>query len=275
MRHVGRCTLLGALLAGVVAGCSGEHPAPASGRNLVITGSYAMAPLVKEIARRFEASHPGVRVEVQAVGSARGVSDTQQGLADVGMVARDLRADETANLRAAVLARDGIGLVVPQTNPIAGLTDSQVISLFTRAATNWKQVGGPEGPVTVVSLNEARALAQAFAEHFKLKTGQVRFDIVGSDGEQALKTVAREPFAIGYATVGQVSASALGVRLVPLNGVPATTANVANGTYTFVRPLLLVTRDPPLGMAREFIEFARSPEVRDLIEKAHEVPAVP
>jgi phosphate transport system substrate-binding protein len=269
-----RCGVLWAgMLLGLLAGCRQE--APPTGQNLVITGSYVMAPLVKEMARRFEEAQRGVRVEVQAVGSARGISDTQQGLADIGMVARQLRPDEAGGLQAAVLARDGICLVVPRSNPIPNLTEAQVIALFTRAATNWKQLGAPEGPITVVSLHEGRALAQAFAEHFRLKTGQVRSDVVAADAEQAVKAIARDPFAVGYATVGQAAAAAdsLGLRLVPFQGVQASTANVANGTYTFVRPLLLVTRGPPLELAGRFIEFARSPAVRELVEAAHEVPA--
>ena len=50
-----------------------------------------------------------------------------------------------------------------------------------------------------------------------------------SDGEQALQAVARNPLAVGYASLGEAETEApsLGLRLVPLNGVPATTANLA------------------------------------------------
>jgi phosphate transport system substrate-binding protein len=235
-----------------------------------------MAPLVKDIARRFEAAHPGVRVEVQAVGSARGVTDAQQGLADVGMVARPLLPTEAANLRAATIARDGVCIVVPRSNPIPGLTAVQVLALYSRTASNWKQVGGPEGPVTLVGIHENRALAQAFLELFKVKAG-VRPDVTALEVEQALKAVASQPLAVGYATIGvaTVAAPTLGLRLLPLEGVAATTDNVANGTYNFVRPLLLVTREPPAGLAPEFLEFARSAGVRDLIEKFHAVPPAP
>jgi phosphate transport system substrate-binding protein len=275
MRQAGRLTIWATLLAGAAAGCHQGSAAP--GRSLVITGSYSMTPLVKEIAGRFEGSHAGVRIEVQAVGTTRGVSDARQGLADVGMAARALRPDEAANLYAGTIARDGICIVVPRSNPVADLTDAQVTTLFVRITTNWKDVRAPEGPVTVVGLNENRALNQAFLERFKLKIGQVRYDVTAGDARQALEAVARDPLAVGFATIGQAAEAAptLGLRLVPFNGVPATTANVANGTYAFVRPLVLVTREPPQELAREFIEFARSPAVRDLIEKYHEVPPAP
>jgi phosphate transport system substrate-binding protein len=275
MQQASRLAVWATLLAGSAAGC--HQGAPAAGQNLVITGSYSMAPLVKEIARRFEGAHAGVHIEVQAVGTPRGISDARQALADVGMIARALRADEAGGLYAGTMARDGVCFVVPRSNPVAGLTDAQAISLFTRLATNWKQVGAPEGPVTVVGLNENRALNQAFLDRFKLKVGQVRYDMTAGDAELALKAVARDPLAIGFGTIGHAAAAAptLGLRLVPFNGVPAATANVANDTYGFVRPLVLVTREPAKELAKEFIDFARSPAVRDLIEKYHEVPAAP
>jgi phosphate transport system substrate-binding protein len=275
MRQASRLAVWATLLASPVAGC--HQGAPAAGQNLVITGSYSMAPLVKEIARRFEGAHAGVRIEVQTVGTSRGISDARQALADVGMVARALRADEAGNLYATTVARDGVCFVVPRSNPVSNLTDAQVISLFTRVATNWKQVGAPEGPVTVVGLNENRALNQAFLDHFKLKVGQVRYDVTAADAEQALKAVARDPLAIGFDTIGHAAAAAptLGLRLVPFSGVAATTANAANDTYRFARPLLLVTREPAQELAKEFLEFARSPAVRDLIENYHEVPPAP
>jgi phosphate transport system substrate-binding protein len=232
-----------------------------------------MAPLVQEIARRFEAAHPGVRLDVQAVGSARGVSDTQQGLADIGMVARPLRPEESA-LHAALLARDGVCLVVPRANPVTALDDTQVVGLFARTVDNWKRVGGPDAPVTVVAFPDARALAQVFLDHYHLRPGQVRPDLVAGDPEQVLQAVAGKPSAIGCATVGAAAAAAdtLALRLLPCGKVPATPANVANGTYALIRPLLLVTREPPQGVVGEFIDFARSPAVRDVLDKYHEAP---
>jgi phosphate transport system substrate-binding protein len=259
------------VLGGCAAGC--RQAAPPAAPNLVLTGSYAMVPLVQDIGRRFEADHPGVHVNVQGAGTARGISDVQQGLADIGMIARALQPEEMG-LSAFVIARDGVCLVVPRSNPITALTDSQVAGILTHVISNWKQVGGPDGPITLIGEPEGRSLALPLFDHYKLRAAQVRPDLPAGDAEQILKAVSERPDAIGCAPVGLASeqASALRLRLLPCGGVAATPANVVNGTYPILRPLLLVTRDPPQGLAKDFIDFARSPVVREVLDKYHESP---
>lgn len=90
--------------------CLAHAPALlAADQKVVITGSSTVAPLVAEIAKRFEQHHPGVRVDVQSGGSSRGISDARSGLADIGMVSRALKPDE-ADLNAATIAMDGVVL---------------------------------------------------------------------------------------------------------------------------------------------------------------------
>lgn len=267
-RRSGR-VVLGMLLGTLAVSC--QRPAPPSPNNLVVTGSSTLAPLVQEMGKRFEKEHPGVRVSVQAVGSARGVSDVQQGLSDIGMVAGVLRPGQ-APLHSFLLARDGVCLVVPSSNPVAALTDAQVVAVFTRTTANWKQLGGADAPITVVGLADGRSLAQAFLDFYNLKPAQVRADVVAGDGEQILQAVANKPYAIGYAAVGPATeaASRLSLRLLPIGGVPATPATVADGSYRCLRPLLLVTRGEPKGLVKEFIDYARSPAARDLLDKIPE-----
>jgi phosphate transport system substrate-binding protein len=260
--------VIGVLLAAAAGGR--REPGPST-RHVVVTGSFAMAPLVREIADRFQTQHPGVRVDVQPDDSDHGVRDAQQGLADVGMVGRPLRADETG-VRALVLARDGLAVVVNRANPVKALSEAGVVGLFTRNTATWKPLGGPDVPVTVVALPDNRSLAQSFLDHFNLKSGQVRADVKAADTAAMLRVVAEKPEAVGYAALGMAAASDLPVRLLPCAGVAATPENVANGTYPLTRPLLLVTRDPPTGMAQPFVEFARSAAVRDLLDKYHVLP---
>ena len=86
-----------------------EPPAPASVARdrLIITGSLTLQPLVSDIARRFEELHPGVKIEVQAGGSAKAQNDVRSGNADIGMIPRALRGNDR-DLFAFPIARDAL-----------------------------------------------------------------------------------------------------------------------------------------------------------------------
>ena len=260
MNRVGCLTLLIAL----ATGCGAP---PAAKRNVVVTGSRELAPLVREIGKRFEALHPDVRLNVQPTSSDRTVEETRQGLADVGMMARPLRPSEVG-LTAYPLARDGIALVVNKSNPTSGLKTEQVASLYTRYLTSWKQVGGPERPVVLVDLEEGHAVRELFRQHFGIRTNTARADQVVATAEDVLRVVGKLPGALGYAPLGRAVTAAAGqpIRLLKLDGVPATRATVAAGRYGLVRPLQLLLRPGALELAGEFVEYARSPTVHDLIE---------
>lgn len=252
--------------------CAGCRPPERNRRNLVLTGATGMTPLVREIGERFEAAHPDVRVDVQADGSTRGVADARQGLADIGMVARALKPDESG-LYATPIARDGVCIIVHRTNPVTTLTDDQIVRMYTRSVSNWKQVGGPDRPITLVNMVEGRALLELFLDHFKLKSTQIRADAIINDSDQAVQTVAERPGAIAYVSCSRAEpiGENVPIRALPSGGITATTEHIRDGTYPLSRSLNLVTREMPKGLVKEFIDFAGSDAVIDLIEKYHYV----
>lgn len=267
MRRLRDWTVCGLLLASACAGC---QPPERKVRNLVVTGSTGMAPLLRDIGKRFEESHADVRVDVQADGSAHGISDTRQGLADIGMVARSLKPEE-ATLHAVPIARDAVCIIVHRSNPIKGLSDEQIVRLYTRGASNWKEVGGVDLPIVLIHMADGRALLELFLDHFKLRSTQIRADAVIADSEQGVQAVASRPGAIAYVSCSQAAAVGenIPIRMLPSGGIPWSTEHVRDGTYPLSRPLQLVTRDKPKGLTGEFIDFARSNAVLDLIQKYH------
>ena len=108
--------LTGLLLA--VALCLSAYGVQAADNRLILTGSSTVAPLVLEMAKRYEQQHPQVRIDVQTGGSTRGVNDTRTGLAHIGMASRNLKPTETG-LRVHTIAIDGVGIIVHRSNPIA------------------------------------------------------------------------------------------------------------------------------------------------------------
>ncbi|HZV07042.1 MAG TPA: phosphate ABC transporter substrate-binding protein [Gemmataceae bacterium] len=259
--------LSGLLLAGACSGCRQQEQTL---RNLVLTGSSVMVPLLRDIGKRFEAGHPGVRVDVQASVSARGVAEARQGLADIGMVARSLKPDE-AMLHATPIALDAVCIIVNRTNPVETLSDDQIVRMYTRGVSNWKEVGGPDLPIVLVHMTDGRALLDLFLDHFKLRSTQIRADALIQDSAQGIQAVASRQGAIAYVSCGHAEAvhDNTPIKSLPSGGIDPTTKNIREGTYPLSRPLQLVTRDTPKGLAAEFIDFARSNAVLDLVQQHH------
>lgn len=249
--------------------------APAAGGTLVVTGSGSVAPLAEEIARRFETVYPGVRVEVRSGGSGQGIEAVRAGTADIGMVSRALY-DGEKDLSGFTVARDGIGLIVQANNRVAPLSDEEVIALFTGRLTDWWQLGSTAGPVMVVGGAAGRATHDLFLQHFGLRDSDVRAEMAAVDNARIIDAVAGNPGAIGYVSIAAAeSAIRAGaqIRLLSAGGVAASSATVRDGTFPLSRELSLVTAGAPEGLARQFIEFATSERVRDLVEARSLVPA--
>lgn len=255
-------------------GADGSGAAATASGTLQITGSSTIAPLISEIGKRFERRHPGVRVEVQMGGSSRGAADARRGLADIGMVSRALNEEE-ADLHAFAIAADGVCVIVHADNPVASLSDRQIAAIYRGEIDNWKQVGGSDHAITVVNKAEGRSTLEIFAEYFGLESSQIHADVIIGDNRQGIKTVAGDPNAIGYVSIGTAQWDrdhGAPIRLLPAGGVEARVQHVASGRYPISRTLNLVTRTQPSGIAKQLIDFAQSPEVHDLIEELSFVP---
>ncbi len=241
---------------------------------LSLTGSSTVAPLVAEIAKRFESDHPEVRIDVQTGGSSRGVADAGRGTADIGMASRALKASESG-LQSFTIARDGICVILNSDNPVKELTEAQVVDIYTGKISNWNQVGGNNAPITVVNKAQGRSTLELFLEYFELEAEQVAADVVIGDNEQGIKTVSGNSNAIGYVSVGAAeynAESGVPIKLLPLNGVAANIETVADGSFPLNRPLNLLTNAPPEGLKKAFINYAKSPKVHDLVRDLYFVP---
>lgn len=267
---------IGVLLLAMVAGWAllpGAEKEPKI-EKLVLTGSSTVAPLAAEIGKRFESLHDHVRVDVQTGGSSRGVSDARAGLADIGMASRALKDDEK-DLLGFTIALDGISVILNKANPVAALDKQQIIDIYTGKIVNWKAVGGNDAPITVVNKAEGRSTLELFLHYFGLKNTEIKPQVVIGDNQQGIKTVVGNPDAIGYVSVGTAEYEAshgAAIKLLPLAGITASVENVRNRSFPLSRPLNLVTRGEPAGLAKAFIEFASSPQVNDLIEAQYFVP---
>ena len=255
-----------------------SHSTNPESKKLTLTGSSTVAPLASEIAKKFEAEHPEVRIDVQTGGSSRGLADAAQGLADIGMVSRALKDEETNKFQSYAIANDGIGIILEGSNPVQNLSDRQVVDIYTGKINNWQEVGGNNAPITVVNKAEGRSTLELFLEYFQLENSQIQADVVIGDNQQGIKTVAGNKNAIGYVSIGTAERdinAGVPLKLLSVGSVNASTKTVQDGSFPLSRPLNLVTTQTPSGLTEEFIQFAQSEKVHDLVEAQNFVPVSP
>lgn len=243
-------------------------------KKLIITGASTVAPLASELGKKFEEKHKGVKIDVQTGGSSRGVNDLRQGLNDIGMVSRALNPDEK-ELTAFTIAYDGVCIILHKTNPIINLSTQQIKDIYSGKITNWKIVGGKDAPITVISKAEGRSTLELFLNYFKLKNSEIKASIIVGDNEQDIKSVAGNSNAIGYVSIGTAEfdiSVGIPIKSIPLENIAPTTENVRIGRFPLSRPLNLVMKSKPTGLAKQFIEFAQSPEAYALVKEQFFVP---
>ena len=252
------------------------QPSPARkppGR-LVVTGSSVVAPLVEDMARRFEQTHPGTKVEVQSSDSAKAIADVRAGTADIGMIARGTR-DNERDLFTFAIARDGVAIIVHRDNPVRKLDSSQLSDILRGRTANWKSLGGRDAPIHLAWRSKGQGAAQVVLEQLRLRGDQVGLHVAIATPAEALKFVANDPNGIAAASVGDAEHSVkqgAPIRLLAYNGVPASTRTIQNHTYGLSRQLALVTRSLPEGLQKQFIDYALSGDVVDLQVKHTFVP---
>lgn len=264
--------ILLALATLVYNGCSRT---PSSAQRIVVTGSSTIAPLMSEIAARFEKAHPGIRIDVQTGGSSRGIKDTHEGLADIGMASRELKSSEGTQLKTHRLAVDGIGILVHQDNPIATLSSRQLTQIYRGEIDNWSQLGGPDQEIAVINKASGRGTLEVFLKHFGIREAEIDADIIVGENQQAMLTIGSNPAAIGYVSIGAADAEmkhGAKLKLITLDGVEASVQTVANGTFPVARNLNLITQSQTSESVQRFIEYATSQQVNDLVESQFFVP---
>lgn len=240
---------------------------------LTVSGAATLAPLVSDIARRFEKLNPGVKIDVKAVGSGGGLAELRAGAADIGMLSRALLNTER-DLFAFPIARDGVAFIVHRDNPVRNLDTRQLTALLTGQLANWKALGGRDAPVNLAWRN-GHGSVQFILERLNLKREQIAARTVTTGVIDEIQVIGDDRNAITLASVAHAERgmqAGVPIRLLAYNGIAASSRTIESHNYMLSRPLSLVTRRVPNGLQNQFIEYALSADVVDLQLKHGFVP---
>ena len=237
---------------------------------LVVTGSSTIAPLLAEIASRFEDEHSSVRVDVQTGGSSRGIRDAHSGVADIGMSSRHLKSSELSGVKTRIIAWDGVAFVVHKDNPVDQLSLSQLKDIYTGKTNEWASVGGKPGQIVVSNRANGRSEQDLVCDYLDVKPGQIQADVVDGETQQSIKTVITNPKAITYTSVGAAQDAVRRgepIKLLPLDGIVASSESVSAGKFPLARPLVLIFKNSngrsKQKLIEEFLDFSSDDDVAD------------
>ncbi len=250
---------LALVLAVLLAAC-GEPVTTPEPVFLQAAGSMTMSPLVAELADAFNDQSPTVNIEVSGLGTQFGLDALRAGEVDLAMASWLPSGPSRLDLgwRATAIARDGIAIIVHPSNPLDGLGLLQLRDLFAGRSYEWLAVGGRavQGEVQTVSREEGSGTRAAF-EALVMEDQQVTpLAVVIPSGQAVVEHVAGHPQAIGYVSMGLLSA---GVKVLKIEGELPTPQSTGRTSYPLTCELWLVTADPPSEAVQDFLHFVLSP----------------
>jgi phosphate transport system substrate-binding protein len=257
-------------LGAVFAGCSSGKRSQA----LTIKGSDTMVILGQRWAESYMKAHPGAVIQVTGGGSGTGIAALINGTTDICQASRPMKDEEKQQAAKVhgqppvetVVARDGLTIYVNEASPVQELTMEQLKGIFTGAITNWKDVGGPDAPITAYGRENNSGTYVFFKEHV-LANGDFAAAVQTLPGTAAVvNAVAADARGVGYGG----AAYAKGVRECGVKKDATSAAvlpskdNVLSGTYPLSRALYFYTANTPQGLAADFIAYALSADGQSL-----------
>jgi phosphate binding protein len=288
-----RYTLIIFLIFGLVflgIGCTGtknnESSSPAENASagesgsISVKGSDTVLPLAQAEAEEFMNENSGKSVTVTGGGSGVGIAALIDGEVSIATASREITDNETQNAKknginpvATTIAYDGITVVVNPANSVSSLTFNQLRGIYNGSISNWKEVGGADAPITVISRDSSSGTYADFKKDVLLGD-EYRPDALTQPATGSIVSeVSQNTNAIGYIGFAYLGKNIKALSLDKGNGSVAPTAeNILSGKYPLSRPLYFYTNGEPSGLAKEFINFVTSENGQKIVSTVGYIP---
>lgn len=255
-------------------GCGGNDAGESgSSGKITVSGSSALLPLAKDVTKKFKAKNDQVSITLNAGGSGTGLKQVSEGSVDIGnsdVFAKEklpeAKAAELVDYKVAVTVMAPVVSKEIGTN-VKSLTKAQLQDIFTGKVTNWKDVGGLDEAVVLItrpSTSGTRALFTKYALDGKEELSNKSMET--DDSGTLVQTVSQTKGAIGYVALSYLMNNNT-VTPLAIDGVEPTLDNVYNGKYPVWGYEHMYTKGEAAGAVKAFIDFIMSKDYSADIEK--------
>lgn len=256
------------VVAGAFVALNGNNGGNDEKEKIAISGSTTVSPYMLEVKGVYEKNH-NVVLQITSNGSGTGAAAAINGTADLAMLSRDLKsAEKEQGLVQYTIGLDGIMAIVNNNTGVTNLSIAQLADIFSGKITNWKDVGGNDTPIHVITREEGSGTRDGFEE--ALKKVDSDFTLVNTAISQAstnavINAVNNTAGTIGYVSIGYTSSVKENTTICSVDGIEATEANVLNGTYVIQRNLVLSTKGEATGAVKDLIDWVLGTEGQKLL----------
>lgn len=231
-----------------------------------VSGSTSVEKIGIATAEEFMALNPDVEVTYESIGSSNGVKNAKDGVTMLGTASRNLKTEEKNwGLTETAIAYDGVAVITHPSNSVSELTKEQVQAIYKGEITNWKDVGGEDEEIVVVSREDGSGTRGAFEEIVEFEDALTKDALIAKGNGNAQTTVAKNEKAIGYVSFTYINDT---VKPFTIDGVEPTAENVVSGDYSISRPFLMLYKEDNMTKeSQAFIDFILSDEGQKIVEE--------
>lgn len=243
---------------------------------IVIKGSTTVLPIAQATLEAYMKANPGTKISLSGGGSGEGIKSLIDSSTDIATSSREIKGSEIAlakskgvNPTATVVAIDAIVPIVNPRNKVRNLTIDQLSQIYQGKIANWKEVGGEDLQIVVISRDSSSGTFESWAE-LVLNKAKVtpRAQLQASNGA-IVQAISKNKYALGYIGLGYLDKT---TKALTVNGIPASANTAISKEYPISRPLYLYTNGEPKGESARFITFVLSPAGQKVVAKEGFVP---
>ena len=232
---------------------------------IVIAGYGPELPLLQDLGKAFEKSHPGTAVDFEWDKNVKAVDLVVGGTADLAVTDRSV-----PGLRDTHIAWDGIAVIVNFANPIREVSSRQLRDLFTGRVTRWSDLDGSSAKVAVLERPPEDNIKAGFETSLGITDRVFTPTAVVRGDQRALRAVSGNTSAIAYLSLSaalKAQEDGIPVQILTIDRVEPGQPTVKDGSYLLRRPLYLLSRDRPGAVAAAFVAFTQSVEVEAIVSR--------
>jgi phosphate transport system substrate-binding protein len=257
-----------------------EKTTVSEAQSITLKGSDTVLPLAQAEAEEFMAENSGKSVTVTGGGSGVGIAALIDGEVNIAPASREMTDDEIKSAESkginpveTTIAYDGITVIVNPSNSVSNLTFDQLRGIYNGSISNWKEVGGADAQIAVISRDSSSGTYKDFQKDV-LQGDEYRPDALTQPATGGIVTeVAQNTNAIGYIGFAYLDSSIKALSLDNGNGsVAPTEESILNGSYPLSRSLYFYTNGEPSGLIKEFTDFVTSEKGQKIVSTVGYIP---